>query len=433
MAPWYFGLLGASSTKSPYFISTFANSTSYPSIFYGSALDSSGKVYLSGYAQNATTSNDAILIKTDPLGEIEWQRFFGGSGNDNGDEVAVDSSGNIYINCYSFSDSSRAVLAKYNSSGTLQWQVGMGTTYAVTRGLSTTGSRIYLGLEPGEFSTQNNFGYARLNSDGTLLVEKELYSSVLDQNNFIYSDSANNVYIGGQTRGMGNPNRVGLVAKYNSSGTLQWQRYWGQTTFNVNATIEAVATDSSGNVYAAARETQQGHIIKWSSSGNFEWQKKISASDYNELYDIAVDSVDNIYVVGRAAFGFGPQGYVAKFDSAGNLQWQRQLHNIGGAETRFNSISFDEFNDLYISGSSYDQANTIPRALVVYLPQDGSLTGDYVLGNDTYTYAPATLAVSASTIEWGGGSLSNRNGSYGTVSSSLVSSAASLTQTITNG
>lgn len=414
------GILNAQvgGASSPYFLSIFRPPSSY-SQFDGIAVNSSGDVYLSGGIV-INDIMDAVLIKIDSLGAVQWQRFFRGTGSDIGDEVAVDSEDNIYINVYSFSGDARAVLAKFNPSGTLQWKVGMATKYGVTRGVSATGTRIYLSLEPGISQEQNNFAYAEFNSSGILQREREVFGSLLEACYYIHSDDNNNVYIGGESRtGFGGSIRVGYITKYDTSGIVQWQRFFGGTaTFGG---CESVATDSLGNIYALMKHNG-ANVVKYNASGILQWQRKFAGVSAEGV--IEVDASDNVYFIGTRIF---------KLDTSGNVQFQRNMSS-NLRQTIFKSLTFDSAGDLYLGGTSSELVGGFQKivSFVSYLPQDGSLTGDYVLGDVTYTYEASNTTVSTSNEPHGTGSLSTRNPTYGTISTVLQSSTSNLTQLLTN-
>jgi hypothetical protein len=93
------------------------------------ALDSSGNVYLAGSAIvqiSPNHGNDIFLAKYDSSGTIQWQKRLFSTGTDLGQNIAVDSSNNVYV-CGSQTPSgsptiTSAIVAKYDSSGNLQWQ-----------------------------------------------------------------------------------------------------------------------------------------------------------------------------------------------------------------------------------------------------------------------------------------------------------------------
>ena len=106
----------------------------------GLAIDGSGNLYGHGHSTSfGAGSYDLLLVKFDEDGAVQWGRSYGTStaeySSNYGETVAADSSGNVYITGYSdgggaFSNR-RGVVAKYNTSGVLQWQRSMGKSGTV--------------------------------------------------------------------------------------------------------------------------------------------------------------------------------------------------------------------------------------------------------------------------------------------------------------
>ena len=106
------------------------------------AVDASGNVAISGTFQgdinfgslpiltgDPNVSFDAFAAKLSSSGALTWNTFLGGSGTDNGQAIAVDGSGNVYVAGYSdatwgspvraYTGGADAFAAKLNSSGAL--------------------------------------------------------------------------------------------------------------------------------------------------------------------------------------------------------------------------------------------------------------------------------------------------------------------------
>ena len=291
----------------------------------GIVCDSSNNVY--GFGETYSTgagSRDFLLSKRDPEGSIVWQRSLGGAGGEEGNDLAIDTSGNLY--CVGRTDSAGAgssdfLLAKYNSSGTIQWQRILG-------------------------GSDNDTAYG------------------------IALDSASNVYLSGYTFSQGAGSADFVIAKYNSSGTIQWQRTLGE-------------------------------------------------SNFASAHDVAVDSSDNVYVLGR---GDGQEFILAKYDSSGTIQFQRSL---GAASERGFGITIDSQGSLLLIGLSESGASG--EMLIAKLPSDGSLTGTYNLNGVNIVYQGSSLTAATSTLTDATSTLTSATSTLTAATSTLTDSSSSLT------
>jgi endonuclease V-like protein UPF0215 family len=77
---------------------------------FGITIDSSGNSYITGYFQGTVNfgggdvtsagGNDIFVLKLNSSGTFQWVSTFGGTSNDNGYGITIDSSGNSYITGY---------------------------------------------------------------------------------------------------------------------------------------------------------------------------------------------------------------------------------------------------------------------------------------------------------------------------------------------
>jgi hypothetical protein len=167
----------------------------------------------------------------------------------------------------------------------------------------------------GHYSTVDyeTFLTTKYNSSGTLQWQKSFQSGT-GQGLGITFDSSGNVYSAGYYGGSAH------VAKYNSSGTLQWQKVLASTP-----RFRSLWIDSSNNLYLTGSSTLTSNrilSIKLDSSGNSLWQRQLYTGSSSASNGYA-DSSGNNYVCG--SINAGSNGIVAKYDSSGNLQWQRTI------------------------------------------------------------------------------------------------------------
>jgi uncharacterized delta-60 repeat protein len=424
--------LGAGITFTPlpsYFIGILAGSSTDQG--NGIAFDSAGNFYVTGTTSSqGAGSVDVLLAKYNSSGTIQWQRTLGGASSEYGFGVAVDSSGNVYVTGYTSSQgagSNDFLIAKYNTSGTIQWQRTLGGGTAENgRGIAVdSGGNVYVS----GYTGSSLVIITKYNTSGTIQWQRTLGSGLEDCYG-IAVDSSGNVYVTGSTSGAGAGIADVLIAKYDTSGTIQWQRVLGGGAMDLGY---GVAVDSSSNVYVTGYTRSQGAggsdilIAKYNSSGTIQWQRILGGSGDDTGYGIAVDSSGNVYVTGTTSGSNDVS--ISKYDTSGTIQWQRTLGGSGN-DTGY-GIAVGSNGDFYVTGITYSPSSGAPDVILAKLPGDGSKTGTYTVGGTSFTYAASTLTAATSTLTSATSSLASSTSSYTDASASLTSSTSTLTSTVT--
>jgi hypothetical protein len=192
------------------------------------ALDTGGNVFVSGGSWGSwgtpinpyTGFMDAIVVKLNSSGVLQWNTFMGGSDWDDGSDLAMDESGNIYVAGFSgetwgtpvesHAGSSDAFATKLNSSGVRQWNTFMGSSgwdngpgIAIdTAGNSyiTGQSDSTWGTPANPFAGSNDAFAAKLNSSGVRQWNTFMGSSASDVGGGLAMDGNSTVYVVGTSR-----------------------------------------------------------------------------------------------------------------------------------------------------------------------------------------------------------------------------------------
>jgi uncharacterized delta-60 repeat protein len=400
---------------------------------YGVAVDSAGGVYVCGQSLNSGTT-DVQLAKYNASGVIQWQRRLGASGTTSrGRKVAIDSSDNIYVTGFNTDGTGTYLsLAKYNSSGTIQFQKKLGGASGENdRGLGITidsSNNIYVtGTSKGTVGFAGVF-IAKYNSSGAVQWQRTLSNVLGDQGNFLDTDSSGNVYICGQGVNFGESNNI-ILAKYNSSGTIQWQRKLLGTN---SETALGIVVDSSGNSYITGTSNNSGtfdiQILKYNSSGTIQFQRLLGRTGQTDGQSIILDSSNNFYVLGSSLISSIFRFQIAKYNSSGTIQWQRKLGSTSGNTNGF-SIAVDSSDNIYAFGQTGVSGTT--DFIIAKLPNDGSLTGTYSVGAYSFVYEASTLTDDASSLTDSAATFTDLASSLPEATTSLTDAASTLTSSVT--
>jgi hypothetical protein len=222
--------------------------------------------------------NDAFVAKLNGSGALQWNTFLGGTNSDSGYSITLDTAENIYVAGASkstwgapispFAGFRDAFIAKLDDSGALQWNTFLGGTsddYGFSITLDT-GGNIYVAGNSLEtwgapinpfFGTGAYDGFvAKLNGSGALQWNTFLGGAGQDSVSSITVHSSGDIYlIGYSTETWGSPispynggTSDGFAAKLNGDGALQWHGFLGGSGMD---SCNSLALDAGANMFIA--------------------------------------------------------------------------------------------------------------------------------------------------------------------------------------
>lgn len=313
-------------------------------------------------------NNDMFMACYNTNGAVMWATKFGTTGNERAEGIAYsDALSSVFVTGYytsatftlggvSLTNSSGSAVgdmfvARFNSTGSsATWAVSTGSANCNEYGLDIdldASNNVYVG---GTFSPITG-------GQGIIGTAVSSYGS-------------QDVY----------------VAKYNSSGTFQWVRTGGGTSssndyflgLDVDATGNVHTTGyyfGTPMVISTTTLSNSGgfdvFVAKYNTSGTLQWANSINSPSSDNGNAVCVDGSGNVYVTGAFAGtmvtvgtttlyntvpGSSQDVFVAKYTSAGTPVWAASA-NGGGYETAY-AISCDPIGNAYVSGA-YSISNPV--------------------------------------------------------------------------
>ena len=343
-------------------------------------VDSSGNPI----AFNSTTDGywgGAVVTKLTSAGAITWQRAVGTNSDAFADSIVTDSSGNIYATGpMSAGSGYKLTLIKYNSSGTFQYQKitdGEGHGIAV----DSSGNIYNGGFAGGTYGLQLN----KYDSSGSLLHQTRTngqygYDTYGGK---VACDSAGNSYSAGLFRqSSGTGYEFGLI-KRNSSGAIQWQRVITNSASSYGMVVTNLSVDSSNNIYGTAYTDASGTnavIAKWNSSGTLQWQRKLTVSGGCQFSDVKINSTGTSMYISGYTYASGNYNYILlKLPTDGT---KTGTYSVGGYSYTYATSTFTE--------AAYGGAN-VDGTLTVSSGSLNQTTPTNTIANTTLTNAVLTL------------------------------------------
>lgn len=352
----------------------------------GLEVTSDGGYILGGYSnsnisgdktENSRGGIDVWIVKTDALGNILWDKTYGGSGDDYLTSIKQTSDGGFIVGVGSNSnisgdktENSRGGLdfwiLKLNAAGNIEWQ------------------KTYGGAQP-DFDT-----YIFQTTDGGYFVSG-------------YSDSN----ISGDKTVATNGQRDYWILKLNATGDIVWQNSIGGSLLD-RLIISMQSQDGgyilgghsdsniSGNKSENSRGLFDNWIVKLNPNGTIQWDKTYGGSDHDIVRDI-IQTQDGNYIVG----GYSHSGisgdktgelrgiidyWIYKLDTSGNMIWQK---TIGGSQIDYlrtvrekpdGSLLVTGYSNSGISGDKTDESNGGYDMWFLLLDSGGEIAGQNTIG-----------------------------------------------------
>ena len=322
--------------------------------------------------------------------------------------IATDSQGNAYwvgsvrgtsqFGCGTITTGSNTagVLAKYDAAGNCQWVRSVLVTFddALTYGIAIDAEdRVYItgsyngnadfgnGITLGSYTGDDIF-LARYDVSGNCLWARRAGSSSNDEARGVAVSSSGDVFITGSVGGStvrfdpvlitNNNQRQIFVARYDSTGTVQWAKIGTGLGQSKSARAISVANDRlfitgqlsfsisefDGLPISTTSNSGKAYVLACDLDGNAIWANSYGSGDHEGM-GISADTLGNVFMVGRmwgsmflpddtlVSVSSNDDFMILKFDVEGNYQWGR---STGSAQRDLSwSTATDGHGNAYVA------------------------------------------------------------------------------------
>ena len=369
---------------------------------YGVAVDSDNNVIVTGASEiwhdydedgeedEGEINCDYYTIKYDSNGKKLWEVTYDNGGRDEAYGIAVDSENNIIVTGRSFNGLNYDYLTiKYNSDGKELWDEpviydGEDVDGANSLAVDSADNVIVTGYSKiwHDYDQNGQRDDGEVNLDYyTIKYDKdgeELWSKAYDQGRDdgaleVVVDSTNNVIVTGASERWHDYNENGkedegevksdyCTIKYDQDGNEVWDEPLFYDSGHSD-TAYGAAVDSEDNIivtgsYSTPPEVEPGTwapplmhcytTMKYNSEGIKIWEVTYDGDGQENVYDVAVDSEDNVIVTGKA---FGVKDfYTIKYDKHGKELWS-EVYDSGQWDSALD-VAVDSADNIIVTGSS---------------------------------------------------------------------------------
>lgn len=332
---------------------------------------------------------DFWLVKANATGDIEWQKCLGGSDDDYGWALKQTVDGGYVMTGFAESPDGDVTglignydywVVKTDALGNIQWQKCLGgTRYDAPYAIEQTTDHGYIIAGSVKSNDVDVTGYnggkdawiVKLDSTGNIQWQKALGGSEVDDA-FAVQQTTDGGYIVAGNSASNNGDVSGghgsddfWVVKLNPDGGLQWQHCYGGSASEVSR--YAKQTPDGGYVVIGYTLSNDGDVtgnhglndiwvIKINSVGALQWQKCFGGSgddfgrwiqltsDGGYLINGPVGSNDGDVTGNNGGLDF----WIAKLDASQNIQWQK---SVGGSLEEYDyAFQADDAGNYFLGG-----------------------------------------------------------------------------------
>jgi hypothetical protein len=234
---------------------------------------SDGGYIVAGFTMSfGAGSRDYFVVKLDSDGAVEWQRSYGGAKDDVIRFVKQVSDGGYIVAgfTHSFGTSGDIMLIKLDPVGNVEWQkrYGGAAFEEVSTILEVSGGYIVM-EQSRSFSKSTNGWVFKIDTDGNIIWQKTVGGGNFDELSAAQLTPDGGFIVAGETRSFGIVREDFWVLKFDSDGGVEWQMRYGGPLVDEAESI--ALTDDGGSIVV-------GHTRSFGSGIRDIWSVKLDSN-----------------------------------------------------------------------------------------------------------------------------------------------------------
>ena len=413
---------------------------------------SDGGYIVAGYTYSAGIGNyDGCVIKFYANSTIEWQKAYGGSGDDRvmtiqqtDDDGDGERDDGYIVGGYtsSFGGSCEYWIFKLYPNGTIEWSERCGHAYNWDASYSIRQTDddedgkqddgyIVAGYTRNPTAGVQDYWILKLFQNGTIDWQKhyggtgeDIPFSIEQTDDDNDGNQNDGFIIAGRTKSFGASGYDYWVIKLSETGNITWQKRYGGSSNDLARQIEQ--TSDGGYILAGYTQsfTEGGYdiwVLKLDANGSIEWENSYGNSSSDGTVSIQETS-DSGFIIGGWTNSYGAGGadaWILKLNATGSIEWQKAY---GGSSDDFlSSISLTSDGGYIVTGYTTTFGAGNNDIWVLKLGPNGELTFDYGSGASV-TVTNTTAVASTCTV-------TNTSSTVGSVSHSITAVSATTINT----
>jgi len=269
-----------------------------------------GGYIIAGSTNSYGVSTDAYLVKADALGNTEWEKTYGGSSYDYAYSVKQTADGGYIIagDTGSYGAGlSDVYLVKTDALGNIEWEKTYGdSVYEHGRSVqqTTDGGYIIAG-DTNSYDVYGDVYLVKTDASGNIEWENTYGGSGYDYARSVEQTTDGGYIIAGDS-GSYDVNGDIYLIKTDALGNIEWEQPIDGGTWDDGFSVQQT-TDGG---YIVAGDTGcndvngDAYLVKTDASGNIEWEKTIGGSDYDCARSVQ-QTTDGGYIIAGDSASYG--------------------------------------------------------------------------------------------------------------------------------